>query len=123
MMKLLVLLLVLSAAPASGELYTWKDTSGTSHYTNLPDTIPQKYRKKVKVLVMPGEQKKEQPQGQPGQSSPSQSAPAVNLPMPPPAPAAVSRPPPAAVSEPPPATLEREGRKERRPRRRPVSDE
>ncbi|SNB46557.1 DUF4124 domain-containing protein [Geobacter sp. DSM 9736] len=81
MKPIVIALLVLIAGTASAEIYRWKDSGGTVHYTNLPDTIPQKYRNTAKVLPnMPGEQKKDQPAslGQQGAS------PSIPLPLPPP---------------------------------------
>ena len=42
--------LILSAVPAFPQIYTWTDASGTTNFTDNPETIPAKYRKKA-VLV------------------------------------------------------------------------
>jgi hypothetical protein len=49
-MKKLLLILILLASSAYGEIYTWKDSRGTIHYTNSEYEIPVKYRSKAKVL-------------------------------------------------------------------------
>lgn len=91
-MRLVLLLVLFAATSANGEIYMWKDSRGTAHYTNQPDTVPPKYKNRVKVLEMPGEQKKEQGQQTPGSS--------VSLPVPPPPPAAGASPPAAGTSRP-----------------------
>lgn len=73
-MKSLVLLLVLAASTAYGEIYTWKDSRGTTHYANSVYEIPQRYRSRVKVLNLGEPQKTETPP--PPQATP---APQVNL--------------------------------------------
>jgi len=49
-MKKLLLILLLLASSAYGEIYTWKDSRGTAHYTNDQYEIPERYRAKSKVL-------------------------------------------------------------------------
>jgi hypothetical protein len=49
MKKLLVILLFL-ASSAHGEIYTWKESGGTAHYTNDQHEIPERYRARAKVL-------------------------------------------------------------------------
>ena len=67
-MKKLLLVLILLASSAYGEIYTWKDSRGTIHYTNSEYEIPEKYRAKAKVLNLGIVEKKDN-------SSPQQSAP------------------------------------------------
>ena len=70
-MKSLLVVLLLIAATAQGEMYTWKDSQGTAHYTNSMVEIPIRYRARVKVLNYDTEQKKDassQPAPVPDQS-------------------------------------------------------
>lgn len=54
MTKMVALALFFSiAAPAYGEVFTWKDSRGTRHYTNSIYEVPARYRGKVKVLDIP----------------------------------------------------------------------
>lgn len=114
-MKWLVVLLVLAATTAQGEIYTWRDSRGTSHYTNDLESIPPRYRSKVKTLALPGEQKAGSSPVSPGTSSP----PAV-VPAPPAAesPPITPTPPPPAVVTSPDNGRRRELRRERRRRKR-----
>jgi hypothetical protein len=50
MMIKTVLLLLLLASPAQGEIYRWTDARGTTHYTNSEYEIPSKYRNRAVVL-------------------------------------------------------------------------
>lgn len=50
MKKTAVLLSLIFASAAYGELYTWKDARGTAFYTNSLYEIPSRYRSKAKVL-------------------------------------------------------------------------
>lgn len=45
-----VLMLLLLASSAYGEIYTWRDSKGVKHYTNSEYEIPERYRKKARVL-------------------------------------------------------------------------
>ncbi len=47
---IIVLLLVLFAIPAAAETYKWVDSQGNVNYTDDPGSIPQKYRKKAKIV-------------------------------------------------------------------------
>ena len=58
MKKLLIIFLFL-ASTAYGEIYTWKDSTGTVHYTNSEYEIPEKYRPKAKVLNLGIAEKKD----------------------------------------------------------------
>jgi hypothetical protein len=49
-MKKIVLLLLLVASTAYGEIYTWKDARGTVFYTNSLHEIPARYRPRAKLL-------------------------------------------------------------------------
>ena len=50
---LVIVVLLLLAAPASAELYRWTDGDGIAHYTNSPDSVPAAYRTTVVELVAP----------------------------------------------------------------------
>ena len=57
-MKMVVLVLLLcGTTPAWCEIYTWKDRSGTAHFTNSMYDIPDRYRSRAKVLDLGIEQK------------------------------------------------------------------
>lgn len=58
-MKSLLVVLLLTASIAHGEIYTWKDHQGTAHFTNSMDEIPVRYRARIKVLAYETEQKKD----------------------------------------------------------------
>ncbi|HTP64406.1 MAG TPA: DUF4124 domain-containing protein [Geobacteraceae bacterium] len=60
-MKRLPVLLLLVAATAQAEIYTWTDSRGTNHYTNSIYEIPEKYRAKAKVLNLGIVEKKDGP--------------------------------------------------------------
>ena len=49
-MKRLMVVLILIATAAQGEIYTWKDSRGTAHFTNRLDDIPPRYRNRAKSL-------------------------------------------------------------------------
>lgn len=50
-MKLCSLLLILLlSASAYGEIYSWRDKSGTTHYANSMDDVPGRYRARVKAM-------------------------------------------------------------------------
>lgn len=53
----LVVMVVLAASFAQGEIYTWTDHRGIAHYTNRMDDVPVRFRNKVKVLVYESEHK------------------------------------------------------------------
>jgi hypothetical protein len=141
----LVLVLLLSAATAYGDIYTWNDARGTVHYTNSLDEIPARYLKKARVLDVATGKKgglataqppaSSAPGGSPGQSA---AQPAPQPPPPPPAPAQVSAPPvpppavtnssppvpPAAsVAQPSPTQTMQQRRAARRSHRVPRTDE
>jgi hypothetical protein len=58
-LQVVVLLLILTAVTAQGEIYTWKDPRGTAHFTNSMDEIPMRYRSRIKVLNYETELKKD----------------------------------------------------------------
>ena len=60
-MKKLLLILMLLASSAYGEIYTWKDSGGTVHYANSEYDIPEKYRARAKVLNLGIVEKKDNP--------------------------------------------------------------
>ena len=100
-MKLLVVLLALtlSASTALCEIYTWKNSKGTTFYTNSLDEIPARYRKKARILDVATGKKGGPAVAQPGVPAPPAPAapPAAPLATPPPAPpAAAPAPVPAA---------------------------
>jgi hypothetical protein len=85
-MKRLLLLSLLIATPVHGEIFTWTDGRGTSHYTNSMYEVPTRYRDKVKVLNLGIDTKTDQPAPPPG----APSGPSGIAPQQPPAPAAVT---------------------------------
>ena len=100
-MKLLVVLLALtlSASTALCEIYTWKNSKGTTFYTNSLDEIPARYQKKARILDVATGKKGGPAVAQPGVPAPPAPAapPAAPLATPPPAPpAAAPAPVPAA---------------------------
>lgn len=106
MKKLLILLLFLTSS-AYGEIYTWTDSKGTKHYTNSEYEIPERYRKKAKVLDLGLGPKTDGGQAQPGAAAaPQASTPTMPAPQsaapasPAPQPAAAA--PPTVRPEPPP---------------------
>lgn len=48
-MKKLSLILLLFATAAYGEIYTWTDSRGTSHYVSNQYDIPQRYLSRAKI--------------------------------------------------------------------------
>ena len=103
-MKKLVVLLLLIATSASGEIYTWKDSKGTLFYTNSLYEIPARYRSRAKLLDVATGKKSpltaEQPGGQP-QTAGTPGAPPAQLSAPlqarpQPSPQQVAAPPPPA---------------------------
>jgi hypothetical protein len=82
-MKKLLLLLLLVASGAQGEMYTWKDARGTAFYTNSLHEIPARYRSRAKLLDVATGKKSPittPPGGQPGPAAVSgQPAPAQPL--------------------------------------------
>lgn len=137
MKRLVVLMLLMGASAAYGEMYTWKDARGTVFYTNSLHEIPARYLKKARVLDVATGKKgglataqpvvqgnPATPAGVPGQTV--QQTPAVNpvaTPAPPvpagttPAVASPAPPVPPAVAAPQPQP--RETREQRRAQRRP----
>lgn len=49
-MKKLLVLLLLVASTAYGDIYTWQDPRGTLYYTNSLHEIPARYLAKAKLL-------------------------------------------------------------------------
>ncbi|ACM21898.1 protein of unknown function, DUF4124-containing [Geotalea daltonii FRC-32] len=76
MVKKLLIMLVLVASSAQGEIYAWRDSKGTTHYTNSMVEIPARYKAKAKVLNL-GPEQKDQPSNQPVPSSAPAAAPAA----------------------------------------------
>ena len=59
MRYLVVTVLLLAAVSAAwGSTYEWVDSSGVTHFTDNPDSVPAKYRSRIRVLdsVKPEEQ-------------------------------------------------------------------
>ena len=50
---LLVLVILVTAAPASAQLYQWTDGDGIPHYTNSLESVPAAYRQSVRELSAP----------------------------------------------------------------------
>lgn len=48
--RLMLLALTLTASAAAAEMYTWKDSKGTTFYTNSLHEIPARYLKRARVL-------------------------------------------------------------------------
>ncbi|WP_085814234.1 DUF4124 domain-containing protein [Geoanaerobacter pelophilus] len=48
--RLMLLALTLTASAAAAEMYTWKDSKGTTFYTNSLHEIPARYVKRARVL-------------------------------------------------------------------------
>jgi hypothetical protein len=46
----LIMLLMGTSAAYGADIYTWKDSRGTAHYTNSMNEIPSRYLKRAKVL-------------------------------------------------------------------------
>ena len=100
-MKRLVVVVLVLASAAYGEIYTWKDARGTAFYTNSLDEIPARYRARAQLLdvatgkkapitaAQPGAAATPGQQGAPQQSSAQQApqVPAPQLTPPNPAPA------------------------------------
>ena len=82
-MKKLLIIFLLLASSAYGEIYTWKDSKGTTHYTNSEYEIPERYRAKAKILNLGIVEKKDN-------SSPQQDA--TSRPIAPPQPREVIQP-------------------------------
>ena len=59
-----LVILVLAASSAYGEIYTWTDSRGTAHYTNSEYEIPVRYRPRAKVLDLGIEKKTDPPSPQ-----------------------------------------------------------
>lgn len=136
MKSIMVLLLVLIATAAHGEIYTWKDARGTVFYTNSLNEIPARYLKKARVYdVATGKTGglataqppagAAAPAGSPGptpvQPSPAPSpvaAPALPVPAGPPAMAPASPPGPPGSEVTAPRSQPRESRSQRRTQRR-----
>jgi hypothetical protein len=97
-MKSLLVIMVFMASAAHGEIYTWTDLRGTTHYTNSMYEVPARFRDKVKVLDYGTEQKggtaTPQQNGQPQPVKPEESAAAPKAgepPLPPNEPATINR--------------------------------
>jgi hypothetical protein len=85
-MKWLLPMLLFTATAAQGEIFTWKDARGTSHYTNSRYEIPERYRERAKVLDLGIEKKTDAATPpQPGQLQQATPAPAQKAPAAPPA--------------------------------------
>jgi len=132
MKRLFVLLLIMSASAAYGEIYTWKDARGTVHYTNSIDEIPGRYLKKARVYDVATGKKGALATAHPAAAPsapagtagplPAQPAPApmaTPVPMPASPPPAVTQVPPAppAAEATSPRLSPRESRSQRRERR------
>lgn len=50
-MFLIVVALIFILSPAYAEIYKWIDDKGTTHFTEDPATIPEKYREKIKIRL------------------------------------------------------------------------
>ena len=103
-MKLLVVLLALtlSASTALCEIYTWKNSKGTTFYTNSLDEIPARYQKKARILDVATGKKGGPAVAQPGVPAPPAPAAPSPAPLttPPPAPSAAAPAPVPAAPNP-----------------------
>ena len=103
-MKLLVVLLALtlSASTALCEIYTWKDSRGTTFYTNSLDEIPTRYQKRARILDVATGKKGGPAVAQPGVPAPPAPAAPSPAPLttPPPAPSAAAPAPVPAAPNP-----------------------
>ena len=50
LVKVLMAGVVMTASPAPGMVYMWRDSAGISHYTNKEYDIPDRYKAKAKPL-------------------------------------------------------------------------
>ena len=122
MKRLFVLLLIMSASAAYGEIYTWKDARGTVHYTNSIDEIPGRYLKKARVYDVATGKKGALATAHPA-AAPSAPAGTAGPAPAQPAPAPMATPVPMPASPPPaaeatsPRLSPRESRSQRRERR------
>ena len=122
MKRLFVLLLIMSASAAYGEIYTWKDARGTVHYTNSIDEIPGRYLKKARVYDVATGKKGALATAHPAAAPSAPAGTAGPLPAQP-APAPMATPVPMPASPPPaaeatsPRLSPRESRSQRRERR------
>ncbi|OGU16924.1 MAG: hypothetical protein A2076_17130 [Geobacteraceae bacterium GWC2_53_11] len=99
--KCLLLVLLLAAAPAQGLIFMWKDSAGIAHYSNKEYDVPARYKAKVKMLY---------PEASDAGRVQSGNAVAVNQAA---KPEAGIVAPPAQVKSAPPVTPERRIRKQR----------
>lgn len=123
MKKLLILLLFLTSS-AYGEIYTWTDRKGTKHYTNSEYEIPERYRKKARILDLglgpktaPG-QTQPAPAAPPQPGTPPTPSPQNAAPAPPPAQPAAAAPPVARPEPSPPVKVKKKEETWRRKRSR-----
>jgi hypothetical protein len=77
LMKYLMIMLVLIASSAYGEIYRWTDSRGTIHFTNSSYEIPERYRSRAKTVNLGIQEQKTD------QASPPQTASAPVTPQPP----------------------------------------
>ena len=44
---------VLPAAPAFAQMFRWTDEQGGVHYTQGPDSVPERFRSKAQMMALP----------------------------------------------------------------------
>ncbi len=52
---LIMAILLFASAGITGEVWKWVDERGIIHFTDNPDSVPEKYRKQIDHREMPGE--------------------------------------------------------------------
>jgi len=50
LMNIMIAGVMLTASPAQGMVYMWRDTAGVAHYTNKEYDVPARYKAKAKAL-------------------------------------------------------------------------
>lgn len=78
-MKKIVMILLLVASAAYGEIYRWTDSKGTTHFTNSMYEIPERYRPRAKTVNLgipePKNDQPSTPQSPPAVATSPQAAP------------------------------------------------
>ena len=82
-MERFVVLLLLFAYTAYGEIYTWKDARGTAFYTNSLDEIPARFLSRARLLDVATGKKSPITASHPGVgATPGQQGPSQQTPVP-----------------------------------------
>lgn len=80
MKTVLLLLLLVLASSASGEIYRWRDGAGVFHYSNSLDDVPLRQRERVKVMNYDPVQKGATASPQVAPSGTQQAVPGISTP-------------------------------------------